>query len=51
MSVNMNVYIITLCVIMCALLLALRNYINIKKPKTHSTSEEDAMFALSKELR
>ena len=51
MSVNMNVYIITLCVIMVALLMAVRNYLNIKRPKKHTTTEEDAMYALSKIIR
>ena len=51
MNVNMSVYVITLVVIAIALLMALRNYFNIKKSKTHSTAEEDAMFALSKTIR
>ena len=51
MSVNMGVYVVTLCVITVALILALRNYFNIKKPKNHTSAEEDAMFNLSKTIR
>ena len=51
MSVNMIVYTLALVVIVVAFLLALRNYFNIKKVKSHSSSEEDAMFNLSKTIR
>lgn len=51
MNENLTVYVMALVVIAGALLLALRNYFNIKKSKSHSSSEEDAMFELSKTIR
>lgn len=51
MSVNMYVYVITLCVITCALLLVFRNYKNIKKAKNHTYKEENDMLDLAKIIR
>ena len=51
MDLSMIVYSSTLGVILMALLLALRNFFNIKKPKTHVTKEEDEMFNFAKTIR
>ncbi len=51
MGVNTSVYIATLCVVAVALLMAFKNYFNIKKPKKHNTEEEERMFNLSKIIR
>lgn len=51
MDVNMYVYAITLVVIALGLLMVLRNYLNIKKPKSHARREEDDMFELAAVIR
>ena len=45
------VYIATLVVIFIALLVVAKNFLNIKKSKKHATKEEDAMYALAKNIR
>ena len=51
MNVHMTVYLSTLVVIALALLLVFKNYFNIKRPKKHTTKEEDEMYSLSKTIR
>ena len=48
---NMYVYASTLVVVIIALLVVLKNYISIRKPKKHTTKEENDMFELAKHIR
>lgn len=48
---NLPVYMATLVVIAIALVVVVKNFLNIKKSKKHATEEEDAMYALAKNIR
>ena len=48
---DVYIYAATLVVIVIALLVVLKNYLSIKKPKKHTTKEEDDMFELAKHIR
>ena len=47
----MLIYIATLIVIAVALAVVLKNFLSIRKPKSHATAEEDAMYELAKTIR
>lgn len=51
MSLDLTVYVVTFIVIALALVLVMRNYINIKKTKNHLTREEDDMYKLASTIR
>ena len=47
----MTVYAVALVAIILALLVVIRNFLDIKKPKKHNSKEEDAMYSLAKDIR